>query len=89
MPPPNVSLWHEDYFKPVTFKKQKIQEVFFYLPLNCLKEFRQGPIPGRELSPEITMKTMSEVWWTRGSLARSVCSHSSLFASSCELSSSL
>ena len=28
LPPQNVSLWHEDYFRLIIFKKQKTQEAF-------------------------------------------------------------
>lgn len=49
----------------------------FYLPVNCLKESR-GPSPGRELSPEITMKSMGQEWWARGNSAGPVYSDSSL-----------
>ena len=30
LPPQNVPLWHEDYFKLIIFKKQKTQEVFLF-----------------------------------------------------------
>ena len=37
LPPQNMSLWHEDYFKLVVFEKQKAQEELYLCPLNCLK----------------------------------------------------
>lgn len=38
LPPQYVSLWHEGYFRLITFKKQATQEVFFFnLSFNCLK----------------------------------------------------
>ena len=42
-----MSLWHEDCFRLIVFKKQKTWEVYFKKrhnsSLNCLKEFRSGP----------------------------------------------
>ena len=50
LPPQNISLWHENYFKLIIFKKHKTQEVYsLYLPLH-LKELRE-PDPEREPSP--------------------------------------
>lgn len=31
--PPQICLWREDYFRPITFKRQKTQEGLFTSPL--------------------------------------------------------
>ena len=56
LPPQNVSLWHEDYFRLIRFKKKKCQDIFLFTsPCNCLTEFRWGAYPRmRELLPKIT-----------------------------------
>ena len=69
LPPQNVSLQDEDYFRLIIFKKQKTQEVLpVTSPLTAYKNLDKGPVPGKQLSPQISAKNISLVRW--GKLSR-------------------
>lgn len=56
--PQSVPLRHTDHFELKTTEAQRLRKSL-YFPFNRLKEFYRRLDPGRELSPEITMKNMS------------------------------
>ena len=59
LPPQNVSLQDEDYFRLIIFKKQKTQEVLpVTSPLTAYKNLDKGSGLGRELSTQRSTKYM-------------------------------
>ena len=71
-PPQNVSLWQEDYFRLIMFKKQKTKKRlrrFFLLspktPLYRLKEFRKRACSCNRAIPDVSAKNMGWAWWRR------------------------
>ena len=59
MPLQNVPLWHVDYFELRTIRTQKTQQELFTFSFSVYKNLDRRPGPGRELTPERTVKSVS------------------------------